>query len=313
MARVTLLGPQRLRPTVGHALNANGCSGPVATITAGWQDREGEDDELTQNLACECRNLKLFERGELLFRDDPELLALLHHRHDRLAEQREYYRLRLANALEAARALFRKEGSASLLGPEQDAAVDDVRRLDAKQIQRVRELDDEYRNRWKLDERESLLAVRRDVETDLEGCNAVVIAGGHVGVLHTRLWLFGVVPLFGERPILAWSAGAMVVSPRIVLFHDNPPQGAGNAEVYGAGFDLCQGVVPLPHAHRRLRLDDPHRVSLFARRFSPAACIAMNDGSRLDWNGRRWATSDRAYRLTRGGRLVRVRGVSRGG
>lgn len=49
-----------------------------------------------------------------------------------------------------------------------------------------------------------------------------------------------------EVPIMAWSAGAMVVSERIVLFHDSPPQGRGNAEMLGPGLGLFPRLPSSP-------------------------------------------------------------------
>ena len=46
--------------------------------------------------------------------------------------------------------------------------------------------------------------------------------------------------------------------------------------------------MALPHARRRLDLEDPVRVSLFARRFAPDACVALDDGASLHWDGARW-------------------------
>ena len=40
--------------------------------------------------------------------------------------------------------------------------------------------------------------------------------------------------------------------------------------------------MPLPHAHRRLALDDPYRLSRVARRFAPALCVTMDDGGSLE-------------------------------
>ena len=75
-----------------------------------------------------------------------------------------------------------------------------------------------------------------------------------------------------RTPVAAWSAGAMAIAERVVLFHDHPPQGAGNAEVFEAGLGLVRGAVFLPHAATRLALDDVGRVALLARRLPPAAC-----------------------------------------
>jgi hypothetical protein len=124
---------------------------------------------------------------------------------------------------------------------------------------------------------------KRELAQILARCSILAIAGGHVGALLHRLRLFDVVGLHGARPVIAWSAGAMVCSERIVLFHDSPPQGAGDAEVYERGLGLVPGVVALPHARARLMLDDRARVSLFARRFAPARPFALDPKTRLDW------------------------------
>jgi hypothetical protein len=102
-----------------------------------------------------------------------------------------------------------------------------------------------------------------------------------VAVLLNRLRLFDLAGLLGERPVVAWSGGAMVLSERLVLFHDHPPQGRGYAEVFEAGLNLAPGVVPLPHARRRLDLGDPERVALLARRFLPARCLALDEEASL--------------------------------
>jgi hypothetical protein len=59
-----------------------------------------------------------------------------------------------------------------------------------------------------------------------------------------------------------------------------------HAEVYEQGLGLVPGVVPLPHARRRLQLDDRARVGQFAARFAPARGVALDDRTRVDWDGR---------------------------
>jgi hypothetical protein len=44
-------------------------------------------------------------------------------------------------------------------------------------------------------------------------------------------------------------------------------------------------VVPLPHARARLLLDDTPRMAIFARRFAPARCVLLENGTRLDIGG----------------------------
>ena len=50
--RVTWLGPQRRDPTLAAALQSLGlpAEARVATITAGWQEREDDDGELREHL-----------------------------------------------------------------------------------------------------------------------------------------------------------------------------------------------------------------------------------------------------------------------
>jgi hypothetical protein len=111
---------------------------------------------------------------------------------------------------------------------------------------------------------------------------ALVIAGGHVGVLAEVLHLFNVAAALNGAPVIAWSAGAMALTDRIVLFHDRAPQGPGHPEVYGSGLSLLRDVVLLPHARARLRLGDTSRMTVFARRFAPARCVPLEAGTRID-------------------------------
>jgi cyanophycinase-like exopeptidase len=133
------------------------------------------------------------------------------------------------------------------------------------------------------------VAEHRDQLADrLRRVSALLIAGGHVAVLLNRLRLFGVLDLAHGLPVVAWSAGAMVLTERILLFHDSPPQGAGNAEMLDVGLGRCDGIVALPHASSRLRLDDPVRVATLARRVAPAVAVALDPGARVDAEGSRW-------------------------
>jgi hypothetical protein len=129
-----------------------------------------------------------------------------------------------------------------------------------------------------------------------------------VAVLRNRLRLFGIAELIGERPLFAWSAGAMCVTEHIVAYHDNPPQGPGDAMVLERGLGICSKIVALPHAKKRLRLDDRERVSRFARRFAPQICVALDDASGLIWNGAAWELfGDGARRLRLDGSVTEMR------
>ncbi len=285
-----LLGPQRRVPTVLDAIESLEIRGPIVAITAGWEERESEDRELGEHLGGRTTNLALFARTEDVLRHDVDLARALLTRRRNLRQQRDLYRQRLHHALSSARALLSSSVDPEILRIEQDDAIAAIRRLDAHHLERVVRIEDAFDAEWRPLEREHVARHRHELAEMIRDSAAVCVAGGHVGVLLHRMRMFDLGPLLAERPVVAWSAGAMALGERVVLFHDSPPQGPGDAEVLGAGLHRFEGVIPLPHAAQRLRLDDPVRVGLFARRFGPARCRTLDERSRsvfLDgsWNG----------------------------
>ena len=309
MATVVLLGPQRFTPTLGEAVAATGFTGRLASVTAGWQEREAEDLELHEHLGERTVNLMLYSRGEDVFERDPELFAAHRERQGRLRELQSIYRARLVPLREAARQLLEREGDATLLEPEREDAFAALARLDAHHLARVVAIDAEFEGRLHPQERPALERHRRSIDRILKKTKGFAIAGGHVAVLINRLRLFGLGAEIAARPLFAWSAGAMAVASRIVLFHDSPPQGEGVSEVLESGLGVVEGVVPLPHARRRLKLDNPTRVSLMARRFAPDAALALDDGARVVFEDGRVRSSVGAQRLTRSGALEPLDGA----
>jgi peptidase E len=305
-----LLGPQRLRPTLVNALDSLRIEGTVAAVTAGWQEREEEVDELREHVDRPVVNLLLHARAEQLFEQDPELLAGYRARQEELRELQRLYRARLAHALAASRELFATDAEPELLLPERKSAIGSVRRLDHHHLRRVRQVHQEFEQRYAPWERPSVARVREQLAEQLADASALAIAGGHVAILLNRLRLFGVLELARELPIVAWSAGAMVLGDQLVLFHDSPPQGPGDAEVLETGLGLFDNLLPLPHARRRLRLNDPVRVALFARRFAPARCVALDEGSRIERrfeDGKsRWHAAAGTLRLTPRGKMQEI-------
>lgn len=281
MGVVVLLGPQRFTPTLGEAVAAAGVGGRLASVTAGWQEREAEDLELHEHLGERTVNLMLYERGEDVFARDPDLFRAHRERQERLKEQQELYRTRLVPTREAARRLLAAGGDEQLLEPEREDALRALARLDAHHLERVAAIDREFEAAWRPAERPAVRRHAEAIDRQIDGVEALAVAGGHVAVLLNRLRLFGVAARLGDRALFAWSAGAMAACERIVLFHDSPPQGEGVPEVLEAGLGLVRGVVALPHARRRLRLDDSGRVALFARRFAPDRVLAFEDGGRI--------------------------------
>ena len=209
-----------------------------------------------------------------------------------------------SNQRQFARALLAREGEPTLLEPERRHALEAVRELDEHHLRRLRQVRREFDERWRPLERPAVARHVEQIAGILGECEAVGIAGGHVAVLLNRLRLFDLDRRLRSLPVFAWSGGAMVACDRLVLFHDSPPQGAGNAEVLEEGLGLCQGVVPLPHARRRLQLADPLRVALLARRFAPAAVLALEDGGRVTWEGFALRDADGVRQLTPEGALI---------
>ena len=284
----SLLGPQRFDPFVASVLDDLHVDVPVAVITAGWQEREDENDELRAHIGRPVDALGLYRRAEQVHRADTELFDALRRRQDRLRDLQQVYRRRLDPVLSSARELVGRQGDPSLLDPERDDSIDAVRRLDTHHVRRIRDVHERFAERWRPHDRESVARHREEIAGRLRSVGALLIAGGHVAVVLNRLRLFGILELAAELPVVAWSAGAMALTDRVVLFHDSPPQGAGNAEILDAGLGRCPGVVVLPDATRRLRLGDPTRVSILARRLMPAVSIAFDAGARIDFAGAAW-------------------------
>jgi hypothetical protein len=192
---------------------------------------------------------------------------------------------------------------ATAIDEHRRAAIHAVRHLDRFHLRRLRHEHESFASEWEPSGRVAVARHREQLAQLIERCDLLAIAGGHVAVLLNRLRLFDLLPLIGTKPVVAWSAGAMAVSERVVLFHDSPPQGPGDPEVLDSGLGLCRGVVPLPHARERLRLNDPHRVALFAKRFAPAECVVLEGAARLEWDEGRWRTTPGTLRLGADGTL----------
>ena len=287
--RIILLGPQR-RPTLegvarSLALTGPGVSEPVAAITAGWQEREPDDAELVALLASaggRAVNLALYRRWLDVRDRDPEYSAGERRLAGVLAELQEVYLLRLDYAMRAVYAVQRHSATVSASGDALAQAVEAVRELDAAHLRRVNEARLEFFDRLRPHERPVIAEHRAEVSAVLAEAAALVVTGGHVGVLAEVLHLFNIAAALNGAPVIAWSAGAMALADRIVLFGDRSPRGPGHAEVYGSGLSLLRDVVLLPHARARLLLDDTPRMAVLARRFAPARCVPLEAGTRID-------------------------------
>lgn len=277
-----VLGPQHAQPSIANVLRSLGVAGPVALITSGLQERESEASAIPE-LGVPAVNLGLHARGEQVLAKDPELAVAYKARQTRLRLMQDFYRTRLDHANSAARAISVRHVDESLLSEEREVSMAMIRRLDHDHLQRCRHINHEFAARWQMSSRPHIARHRGELAAILERCAAVVIAGGHVAVLLNRLRLFDVESLLGDLPVIGWSAGGMVLTERVVLFHDQPPYGQPLAEVLDEGLGLAPATVVLPNPRLRLRLDDQSRVAHYAQRFAPSTCVALDHGARLDF------------------------------
>ncbi len=280
MTATVLLGPQRFLTTAGGVVRGLGIEGPVATVTAGWEDREGDDQELDQVMDGRSRNLRLYARMVEVLEQDQEFAAAALRFRDAMDDLAGVYGTRLHLALEAVYAVGRRVGRSDVVAAGVDDAIEAVRALDAWYLDRLRVLYGELDATGTLQRSELIGRHRAEVSEILAGCGVLAVAGGHVGVLLRAMQLFDVRP-HADLPVVAWSAGAMVLTSKVVLFHDNTAQGVMGAEVWDRGVHRAPGIVALPHARRRLHLEDRLRTQVLARRFAGSTCLLLDDGTKV--------------------------------
>lgn len=284
MHSVTILGPQRLAPCIGEALVRQNIHGAVAAITAGWQEREQEDEELREEVNIPLINLRLYGRWDDICRQDQEYFHAHRERQDRLRQLRGHYQRRLSYLMAAAMDLLTDTNPSLFLEEEIVDAITGIQQLDAHHLGRVQQVNEEFQWSWSPLERDSIAKHRAEILEILRGVDATLLAGGHIAVLLNRLRLFSLETQLARMPLFAWSAGAMVLTERIVLFHDSPPQGHGHAEVFESGLGLVENMVVLPGARHRLNLLDQVRIQLLARRLAPALCVPLDEGDVFTWD-----------------------------
>jgi len=281
MAVQIMLGPQSPRANLKNAIDTLSFNGPVVTITAGWRDFEAETDELQAEIGIPIEDLNLYHQAENIFALEPELHALQRERQDQLLELQRLYRIRLTPTMAAARKLLREKGEPDLLRLEQRAAISQVRALDRHHVRRISSIHQDFDTRRAELFIPRAATLRQTIQRKVADSALVLIAGGHVAVLINRIRLFRLAEVLAQKPIIAWSAGAMVLGERIVLFHDDAPQGKRDAEVLDTGLGIVKNVIPLPHAKSRLDWSSRTRMALFSRRFAPAVCCTLDNGSMI--------------------------------
>ncbi len=280
---VVLLGAQRFDPTLGEAVAELGVEGRIAAITAGWQEREEEDDDLQEHLDGRTVNLRLHARAEAVFEKDPKFAAAHRERQAILRHRQDFYRIRLEHALDAQHVIDNRQAPEDILEDEARASIQAIRDIDRMHLERCTKDWEDFDERYRPLERPAIADQIAEIAEIVKGCDAIAIAGGHVASLLNRLRLFNIGELARGKYVFAWCGGAMAISERVILFHHSPPQGQGTAEVLDEGLGLAGNVVVLPQPEFRLKLDDRERIQVMARRFAPAVCLAMPARSRVTW------------------------------
>jgi hypothetical protein len=278
--RIVMLGPQR-RPTVETVVRSLCLDGPIATITAGWQERE-PDDELGKQLGSRDVNLSLYGRWLDVQERDPGFAAGERRLNGVLEEVQDIYLLRLDYALQAVYAVQRRSGNDPLRADALAEAVAAVRELDAAHLHHLHRISD-VRDEFYQPHARPVIAEHRAAVARLLG-DTIRLSS----LSPAATWACWRTPAFVRCRGIAALPGDRVVGRRDGA--DRPdraisrplPAGFGHAEIYGRGLGVLRNVVPLPHARARLLLDDTSRMAVFARRFSPARCILLENGTSVD-------------------------------
>jgi hypothetical protein len=297
---VTVLGPQRRTTATRTAVAELIPTGRVATINAGWRERESADAELGEVLGGRMVNLRLYQRWQELMATDPEYAAAERGLTELLDEQQAVYAQRVFHAVAALDEVNRRDKMSAVRAAAVTDGIRALRALDTWHLTEVAGSRQRFYAATAIGERESVLAHRRELADLVDDSAGLVITGGHVGVLLHLLHVFGLVAMIKE-PVITWSAGAMALSDRVVLFGTHRPAGRRLPEVWAEGLGVFSGALTFPHPRHRLPMHDPYQLALLARRFKDWTCLLFDDGARVDLTGgwpppvgARWLTLDGA-------------------
>lgn len=303
MRQVTLLGALD-GIDLAAEVAAFGVDGPVALVTAGWEEGERNDAEVDRRLGGGSRNLNLYGRrldvleSDVAYADAQRLLRT------QLDELRELYLLRLRHALAGVDVIRRRFAEARRRpGPELDAAIDAVRTLDATHVAAVEAAYERFYAQYPPHDRPTIARHREEVASIVAGCSAIAIAGGHVGVLNDCLHLCNLAVLIDDRPLIAWSSGCIAICDRVLVVDDDDPAGRPD-ELYDIGIGVARGMVALPVA-TRLRAHDGDRLAVLARRCAPRVCVILDSGDRMELHSGRPADLGSVRVIADDGRILR--------
>src|SRR4029079_5668103 len=136
----------------------------VAMVTAGWQEREGDDAELRELAGHRTTNLALNARCLAVYEEDREDAHAEREHEAALAELRQLYLVQLDHALVAAYEVARRSDARPRLRERAlTAARRAVQLLDEQHVQRVADFQQHFYDAWRPQERASVARQREEI------------------------------------------------------------------------------------------------------------------------------------------------------
>ncbi|MBL8891887.1 MAG: hypothetical protein JNL67_18065 [Planctomycetaceae bacterium] len=279
---LVLLGQQREIPRLQAVLEQRGISGPVGLVSAGWEEDEDDDQWVRDAVDNPVVNSHLYALADDLFQRDPEVIQLLRERQDRLRELREINELQTEHLGTVARELWRRLETHVGAATSLRQTMEQIQEIDRSYLESISVVIAEYDHRIAPKERPSVLEYRARVLERLQECQALFIAGGHVGVLLNRLNLCRLLQHV-QLPIIAWSGGAMALGECVYFYDHFLPHTKREIELSRRGMGLFTGVQVFPRANQRLSLHDSCELGLLARRLK-CQCLLLDERSEIGWS-----------------------------
>ena len=190
-------------------------------------------------------NLRLYQRWQELIAADAEYAAAERGLAELLEEQQAVYALRVFHAVAAVDEVNRRDKMPAVRAAAVTDGIRALRALDSWHLDEVAASRQQFYAATQIGERESVRAHRRELAELVDDSAGMVITGGHVGVLLHLLHVFGLVTMI-KKPVITWSAGAMALSDRVVLFGTHRPAGRRLPEVWAEGLGVFSGVLAVP-------------------------------------------------------------------
>ena len=292
---IHILGPQRGAPKLPEIIHEQYPDARLAVISAGWRHEEAQLRPLARDLQRPLELLPLYQWFDELGKTEPALSNEHARRQKKIKSYKDAYRLRLQYGMEFLEAIRKKHHhSPELFTEDVRYAQESIQKIDMDAIERIGRIRDSFPNLTQPWLHPSAISFHEEIKETLDNCDVLLITGGHVAILRNRMFFFGCQHLLEEfldqgKTIIAWSAGAMSLCEQIVLYYDDPPDGAGIAEVLDTGLGIIPRAIFFPHAQQRLHTNDTKRIRDLAQRFSQHKCFALEKETHLMYNREGWS------------------------